>query len=424
MTVKISTLANGLRVATDTMDSVESVTLGIWVGIGSRHEEESIMGISHLLEHMAFKGTATRSAQEIAETIENVGGFMNAHTTKEHTAYYTKVLADHTPLAVEILSDILQHPIFAADELAKEKQVVLQEIGQAYDTPDDIIFDYFYETAFPNQSLGRSILGTAESLSRINQTTLAKHLAAYHPEVTVFAAAGKIEHDAFLHMVEQHFTKSVLDNPILSEDVTYKGGYFIQNRPLEQIHFVLGFPGLSCHDPDYYALGVLSTILGGGMSSRLFQEIRERHGLVYSIYSFTSSFKDTGVFGIYAGTSTHQLDILIPTLCQELKKMGQSLDDTELNRAKNQLKAGLLMERESTSHRCDILASQLLLYNRALGPQELMEKVDAITKEDILRLATRLFQLPPTICALGPLGDFPLVETVSKHLASINQKDQ
>ncbi|HXA72502.1 MAG TPA: pitrilysin family protein, partial [Stellaceae bacterium] len=303
MVVRVSRLANGMRVVTDSMDTVETASIGVWVGVGTRHEPAEINGVAHMLEHMAFKGTERRSSLAIAKEIEAVGGHVNAYTSREQTAYYAKVLAGDVPLALDILSDILQHSVFDAAELERERQVILQEIGQAEDTPDDIVFDYFQECAFPDQGMGRPVLGRAEIIRRLDRGTIADYMHRHYGAAgMVLAAAGKLDHDQVVSLAERLFTALPEVAVARAEAPRYKGGDLRKVRDLEQVHVVLGFPGLAFNDPDYHALSVLSAALGGGMSSRLFQEIREKRGLVYSIYSFIHAYSDSGLFGIYAGT--------------------------------------------------------------------------------------------------------------------------
>ena len=404
-TVQVTTLGNGLRVATDRLDSVETVSLGAWVGVGTRHESAEVNGIAHLLEHMAFKGTARRSAREIAEEIEAVGGHLNAYTGRENTAFYARALAEDTPLALDLIADILQQPTFDAEELARERSVVIQEIGQANDTPDEIVFDHFQETAYPDQALGRPVLGRAEIVAELPRESLKGYMARhYGANQMIVAAAGKVEHAAFVELVAQAFGGLAPNGEADIEPASYSGGEARQDRALEQVHLLMGFDALGYLDPDYYALMVLSTLFGGGMSSRLFQEVREKRGLVYSVYSFTSAYRDGGLFGIYAGTGEAEVAELIPVLCGELGKLGEVVSEAEIARARSQLKASILMSRESTSGRCEQLAQQLLLYGRPLPAAEMVEKIEAVDAAAITTLAGRLLTSRPTFTILGPVG--------------------
>ena len=344
MTVRVSTLANGLHIATDRIDTVDTVSLGIWVDVGTRHEPAAINGVAHFLEHMAFKGTERRSALAIAEEIEAVGGHLNAYTSRESTAFYAKVLKEDVPLALDILADILQHSTFEAEEMERERTVILQEIGQANDTPDDIIFDHFQECAFPDQAMGRPVLGRPEIIRRLGREDVTAYLRDhYGARRMVLAAAGNLDHDRFVGAggkAAGRDARPTARPP--TEPARYAGGDRREERDLEQLHLVLGFPGLTLADPDFYAASVLSTAFGGGMSSRLFQEIREKRGLVYTIHCFAHSYRDGGLFGIYAGTGEDEAAELVPALCAEARKLEDGLSATELARAKTQMKAGLL----------------------------------------------------------------------------------
>lgn len=402
---KVTTLANGLRIVTDTIPHVETVTCGIWVDVGARHEPAPINGISHVLEHMAFKGTNRRSALQIAEEIEAVGGYLNAYTSREATAYHARILKDNVPLAIDILADILQNSTFDATEFAREQSVIIQEIGQSFDTPDDIVFDYFQETCFPDQPMGRAILGTAEIIRSLTPNQVKTYMQNhYGAKQMVFAAAGKLDHQEIVDMVAKKFADLPIDCPKEASPSIYKGGTLHQTRDLEQTHVVLGFEGLPFGHADYYTASILSTILGGGMSSRLFQEVREKRGLVYSIYAFSSNYQDSGIFGIYAGTSPNQVSELLPVVQEELINLPKNLETSEMNRAKAQLKAGLMMGLESTTSRCEQLANHLLIYGRPIVPQEILQKVDAVSPEQITTLAKRLFSGVQTKVTLGP-GD-------------------
>ncbi|HUA54128.1 MAG TPA: pitrilysin family protein [Candidatus Sulfotelmatobacter sp.] len=405
MTTRVSTLPNGLRVATDAMPQVDTVSLGVWVAVGTRHEPPEINGVSHMLEHMAFKGTENRSARAIAEAIEDVGGHLNAYTTREHTAYYAKVLTGDLPLAVDIVSDILQRSVFDEDELARERAVVLQEIGQAVDTPDDIVFDHFQATAFPDQPLGRPVLGKAAIVEKLTRADLlAYQRGHYGAENMIAVAAGNVDHDRFVAQIGAAFG-GVLPAPGNGLDgARYRGGDYHEERDLEQVHLVLGFPGVSFYDRDYYAHTLYSMVLGGGMSSRLFQEVREKRGLVYSIYSFSATYRDGGLLGIYAGTGQDELDKVVPVICEQLGVLADTVTIEELDRARAQLRAGTLMARESTSSRAEALAQQMLVHGRPIPVAELLQKLDAVGLDDIRRLARATPQSPPTVVTLGPGG--------------------
>lgn len=403
MTVRLTTLTNGLRVITDDIPGIATATLGLWVEVGARHEPVQLNGISHFLEHMAFKGTTTRTALEIVETIENVGGMLNAYTSKENTAYHARVLADDLPLALEIIADIIQNSIFDEKEIGRERDVILQEIGQAMDTPDDIIFDYFQETAFSNQPLGRSILGPPQIINSLTRQDLKGYMEQeYVASRMVFAAAGGVNHEQIVDLCNTHFTKLSTHSPKGYEKAAYSGGHFYEKRPLEQVHLLIGFESCSYSDPDNYPLAVFANLLGGGMSSRLFQEVREKRGLVYTISAFNSPFRETGVFSIYAGTGEEKVKELLPTIKGVLEEFPKTLQTAEILRSKAQLKASLLMSLEKTSARCEKLAQHMMIYGRPIPYQEIIDKVDAVTQEQIVSIATRLIDKKPTFAALGP----------------------
>jgi predicted Zn-dependent peptidase len=405
MTVRVSRLANGLRIATDTVQTVDTVSLGIWVDVGTRHEPAAINGAAHFLEHMAFKGTERRSARDIAEEIEAVGGHLNAYTSRESTAYYAKVLKEDVPLALDILADILQHSTFDPEELERERTVILQEIGQANDTPDDIIFDHFQECAYPEQAMGRPVLGRPEIIRGLGRDAVVAYLRDhYGAQRMVLAAAGNLEHDQLVDLADTLLSDLPAERAVSTEPARYAGGDRREDRDLEQLHLVLGFPGLTLGDPDYYAASVLSTAFGGGMSSRLFQEIREKRGLVYAIHSFVHGYRDGGLFGIYAGTGEDEAAELVPALCEEAMKLQDGLTAIELSRAKAQMKAGLLMSLESTSARCEQLAQHLLIYGTPFDPPEVVRRIESVDDAAIRRVVSRWRSAPPTVAALGPLS--------------------
>jgi predicted Zn-dependent peptidase len=403
--IRVTRLDNGLTVATDSMPGVETAAIGVWVDVGTRHEPKEINGVAHLLEHMAFKGTARRSARDISVEIESVGGHLNAYTSRENTAYYARVLADDVPLGFDIIADILQHSAFDQGELDRERTVVLQEIGQAEDTPDDIIFDRFQATAYPDQAIGRPVLGQADIVSSVARDTIRDYMRRhYSADRLVLSAAGRVDHDRLVELAAAAYRDLPRSNNAPAEPSRYVGGDFREQRDLEQVHLLLGLPGVGFADPDYYAATVLSTLLGGGMSSRLFQEVREKRGLVYSIYSFTSPYTDGGMFGVYAGTGESEVAEMLPIVCDEIVKVAQSVEAEEVRRARAQLKAGILMGRESTSARGEQLAQQLLIYGRPLSTAEVVAQVDAVDAAQVIRLARRLIAGPLTVAALGPIG--------------------
>lgn len=416
--IRVSSLANGLRVATDPLDSVETASVGVWVEAGSRYECPTVSGISHFLEHMVFKGTRRRDARAIAEEIEAVGGHLNAHTSREYTAFYAKVLKENLPLAIDIIADILQHATLDDEELGRERTVVLQEIMQAQDTPDDIIFDRFQETAFPEQPLGRPVLGSPERIASIRRDSLTEYMRNFYgaPRM-ILSAAGRVDHDEVMRLAERAFDRLALTAEAPREAARYNGGEYREERDLEQVHLVMGFEGVGFRDPDFYAVSTLSTVLGGGMSSRLFQEAREKRGLVYSIYTFPSAYSDTGVFGLYAGTGEDEVDELVPLICEELVKVASDVTDSEVYRARAQLKSGVLMSLESTSARCEQLARQLMIFGRPLPVAETVARIEAIDREAVTRAARRVLSTTPTLAVLGPIDGVASYATVREWLA-------
>lgn len=417
--IRVTRLPNGLTVATERMDRVETVSFGAYVSAGTRHEAAEENGVSHFLEHMAFKGTATRSAAQIAEEIENVGGHINAYTAREQTAYYVKLLKDDIALGADIIGDILCHSAFAADELERERGVILQEIGQANDTPDDIIFDHFQEAAYPSQPMGRPVLGTEALIRGMKRDVLTGYMRRhYGPSRTIVAAAGALDHDHVVTLAKRHFADLPDTAQAETEPADYRGGEFREARDLDQVHVVLGFPATAYEDPAYWPAQILSTLLGGGMSSRLFQEIRERRGLVYSIYSFLAPYRDGGMFAIYAGTGEHEAAELVPVTLSELGRVQRDVNEDELARAKAQLKASLLMSLESTGARCEALARQLSVHGRIVPTAETVAKIAAVTVADVQAAATRFFRARPTLATLGPTDKVPGLPVIAGKLAA------
>ncbi len=404
MSVQLTRLDNGLRVVSHTMDAVETVSVGVFVDAGTRNEPAEINGVAHLLEHMAFKGTERRSALDIAAEVEAVGGHLNAYTTREHTAYYAKVLKEDAALAVDILADILQYSTFDAEELARERSVVLQEIGQAHDTPDDVVFDHFQSTAYPEQPLGRPVLGDAERVRKMPREAIVGYMGeAYGSGGMVLSAAGMIEHEHLVALAESLFQDLPGHGPLRNETAAYGGGAHIEDKHLEQVHLTVGFPGVGLHDPDLFAASVFSVLFGGGMSSRLFQEIRERRGLVYSIHAYGSHYSDCGLFGIYAGTGEREVEELMPVLCEEIRRLVDSLEESEIRRARNQLKAATLMSLESTGARAEQIGEQVLIYGRPIPVSEIVQRIEAVDITAVASVARRIFSGRPSLAAIGPL---------------------
>ena len=417
--IRVTTLPSGLIVVTERMDRVETVSLGAYVASGTRNETAAENGVSHFLEHMAFKGTERRTASAIAEEIEAVGGHINAYTAREQTAFYVKVLKEDTALGADIIGDILTHSTFDRDELERERGVILQEIGQANDTPDDIIFDHFQETAYPGQPMGRPVLGTEEIIRGLPRDALLTYMRRHYTTGnTVVAAAGNLQHDQILDLVQRHFADLPTEKIPAIEPGLYGGGEFREERDLDQVHIVLGFPSVAYGHPDYYPTMLLSTLLGGGMSSRLFQEVREKRGLVYSVYSFTAPAMDGGLFGIYAGTGESEAAELMPVTVEELRKVQHDVTEAELNRARAQVKAGLLMSLESTGSRCEQLARQIQVFGRVIPTAETVGRINAVTIAEVEAAASRIFRSTPTLAAMGPAGRVPSIPAIIERLAA------
>jgi len=399
---QITTLKNGLRIATDEMKDAETVSIGVFVKTGSRNEDIKINGISHFLEHMAFKGTKKRSAKQIAEEFEGIGGYINAYTSREKTVYYVKVLKEYGEFAVEFLADILQNSLFDKQEINKECEVILQELAMTIDTPDDIIFDHFQETAYPDQALGRSIIGLEKNIKKFSRPDFLKYIdKQYNYKNIVVSACGNIKQEDLNKWVKKYFT-NLSDGSLKSiEKSQYHGGFFKKEKKLEQVNYLLGFEGISHHDKKYYEAQILAMILGGGMSSRLFQELRENHGLAYSVYAFNSCFDDSGVFGIYGGTTPEKCEKMIGCISSEIKKICDKVDDAELQRVKTQFCASLKMAKESTSSRMQRLGSDILLFNKTYSDNDIIEKFEHITKKDIVKMAQQIFSSKPTTAMIG-----------------------
>ncbi len=417
--IKITTLPNGLRVATDIVPSVDSVAVGVWIGVGARHEDLAYNGTAHMVEHMLFKGTKKRDAKEIAEVIENVGGHMNAYTGREITSYHIHLLKEDLPLALDVLSDIVQHSTMPEDEVERERGVILQEIGMCADTPDDIIFDHYFETAYPDQTLGAPILGTSKIISDMKRDTLMSYVEKfYSAKNMVVCAAGNLDHDKFVAQVAEEFCDLPADQDFDKPAANYEGGEHRTEKDLEQSHIILGFQGVPRLSDEYYAAQTLSNLLGGGMSSRLFQEIREKRGLVYSIYSFHSAFLDDGQFGVYAGTGPDKLPELVPVVCDEILNLAETLREDELERAKAQLRASTLMARESMMRRVDQNAKSLIFRGKIRESAEIIESINAVNMTAIKDVCGKIFSGSVTLAANGPLKQLEPLDSIQKRLAA------
>ncbi|MBY0530393.1 MAG: insulinase family protein [Xanthobacteraceae bacterium] len=391
MTVRIDKLENGVTVATDTMPDVKTASLGIWAAAGARYEDGNEHGISHLLEHMAFKGTSKRSALQISEEIENVGGELNAATGIEVTSYYARVLGKDIPLAFDILSDILTNSTFELSELGREQSVIVQEIGGAADDPDDIVFDLFQETAFPGQPIGRPILGTPETVRSFTPEKLRAYMAKrYRGARMIVAAAGAVNHEALLAAASESLASVPGGEVVPATKANYAGGIHIHPRKLEQTHLVLGLEGISYHAPERFSMQAFVNLTGGGGSSRLFQEVRERRGLCYSIQAFHSFYQDVGLFGVTAGADAADAEELTRVVIAELHEAAEKATQAEVDRAKAQMKVGLLSALESASVRADQLGSRLLAFGRAIPFEEIERNIEAVTLESVRSAGRRL----------------------------------
>lgn len=417
--VEISVLPSGLRVVTESMPHLATAAIGIWCGAGSRHERLEEQGLAHLLEHMAFKGTTRRNALQIAEAIEAVGGDLNAETNTEYTAYFARLLGSDLPLAVDIIADILTDPLFDADELKREKAVILQEIGAYEDTPDEVVFDMVMETAYAGGAIGRRILGTPKTVKAQNRETMRDFLGRnYCLPSMVISAAGALEHDRLVTEIGSKFDSFRRENAAKPDAARYTGGEQRRLKKLEQAHVVLAFEGLSYRDPDHYVMHVLSHIIGGGMSSRLFQEIREKRGLCYEVYSFFSPFDDSGLFAVYGGTGESQLADYMPLAIDTMRAAIEQPNEKEVARAKAQMKMSLLASLESPGRRAEQMARHMLVYGRVLPREEMVAAIDAITLADVTRVGRRLLASPPTLAGIGPIRKLEAIDQIVARLGS------
>jgi predicted Zn-dependent peptidase len=419
MSVEVTKLPSGLTVITDSMPHLQTVTLGVWVGVGSRDEQPDEHGISHLLEHMAFKGTQRRTSHQIAETIEAVGGDINAATSFETTAYFSSVLKTDMPLALDVLSDILSNPAFDPAELKREQNVIVQEIGATEDAPDDLVFDYLQSTAFPDQPMGRSILGTRATVCSFKDENLRTYLGRnYRAPGMVISAAGAVEHAAMVGEIERlfgHFNGPAKPVPQPSK---FGGGARLEGRDLEQVHIAFALEGVPQRDSDLYSLQVFTSILGGGMSSRLFQEVREKRGLCYTISAFHAPYSDTGMFGIYAGTDAEDVNDLVRVSIDETARAAAGITEAEVDKAKAQMKVGLLMALESSGARARQLANQILTWGRPIPLAEIVAKIEAVTAESARAAGRELLRRSrPAVAALGPGNGLEGAATIIDSLA-------
>jgi len=420
MSLQEHRLANGFRIVTEHMPGLASASIGVWVAAGGRHETPQQNGIAHFLEHMAFKGTAKRTSLQIAEAIEDVGGYINAYTSREVTAYYVRVLENDVALGLDVIADILRNPVLDPNEIEVERGVILQEIGQALDTPDDVIFDWLQEEAYPGQPLGKTILGPAERVSNFNREDLKAFIADhYGPEQMILSAAGAVDHDQIVKLAEELFGDMPAKPLFQMQGASFKGGEMRQIKPLEQAHFALGFESPSYAADDIYVAQIYAFALGGGMSSRLFQEIRENRGLCYTIFAQAGAHADTGMMTIYAGTSADQLPELAGITIDEMKRAATDMSPAEVARARAQMKAGLLMGLESPSNRAERLARLVQIWDRVPPLSESIEKIDAVTTGDVRDLAQRMAETAPAALALyGPVENAPTLQELQERRAA------
>ena len=410
MSVQVTRLSNGLRIVSESRKSIQTVAVGVWVDIGARHEPKALNGITHCLEHMLFKGTKRRTARDIAFEIESVGGHMNAYTSRDNTTYYARVMKEDLPLAVDLLADIVLNSECSEQELTREKEVILQEIGQAVDTPDDIVFDHLQAAAFRDQAIGRTILGEPETVKGLTSNDLQSYLQTnYTAANLVVSAVGNLSHDELVRLVEDKFSDLKPGTASVSESASFTGGRIVEQRDLEQIHIAAAWPGCSFTDPRYYAMQVYSTILGGGMSSRLFQEVREERGLAYSVYSFTSNHKDTGIFGIYAGTGSELATGMMSVIRGEMKALAKGSEQAEFAIARAQLKSGLMMALEATTSRMEQLGRQILVFDRILPIEEMIGNVESVTETHVCQVAEEIIESKMTSLAIIGGGELDAI---------------
>lgn len=418
MTVELSTLSNGLRVASLAMPGLETAAVGLYVDAGSRFEASADNGVAHLLEHMVFKGTRSRSARQIAEEIEAVGGHLNAYTGRDATTFYARTLAEDLPLGVDMVCDLIANPLLDGRETAKEKEVVLQELGQAWDTPDDIIFDHLQAAAYADQPLGRSILGTEATIRGLDVDAMQRYRADhYRGGSLVLAAAGKVDHAELVALAERQLGDLPSGTRPKPEPARYTGGLWRDDRAAEQVHITLGLEAVPVTHADYYPLMLFTTALGGGMSSRLFQTVREERGLVYSIYAFSTAYADSGLFTIYLGTGPEMAQEAVSLSLDQLRGAVDSLTAQELVRARAQAKAGLFMSLESCSALSEQLGRQLLLFGRPIPTSETVAQIDAVTVEEARAAAARMLaRAPVTLATVGPSASVPEIDWVQGRL--------
>ena len=409
-------LPNGLRVIIEPLREFSSVSIGIWILTGSRDEKTSQSGISHLIEHLAFKGTSRRTAKQIALEIDSLGGSLNAFTSKEFTSFYARVLGESLSQSMDVLTDITLNSVFAAEELSKEKDVILQEISMVEDTPDDLIHDLHCQEFWADQSLGRPILGTQNSLMSVKRDHVMDfHTNRYRAGQMILTASGALEPDRFLSEVKDSAFGDLEKGDLPAERTSARAtpGICVKNRPVEQVHCCVGHEGFAADDERRYVMYLLNSVLGGGMSSRLFQKIREEYGLAYSVYSYHSAYQDTGIHTVYCGTSVDGFPKTLEIIREETHRLAEEkVLDVELETCKRQLKGNLLLGLESTGNRMNQLARNEIFSGRHITPEEIGAGIEAVTTDDIRDLASILFQKNPAITVIGPVSEAEVHEIV------------
>lgn len=404
--VKKETLPNGVRIVTETVPYVQSASVGIWVASGARDENPSISGISHFIEHMLFKGTDTRTAKQIADEFDSIGGQLNAFTEKEYTCYYAKVLSEHLAKGIDVLSDMFLNSLLDEQEIELEKNVVLEEIKRHEDTPDDLVHDLFAETVWSGHPLGNPIIGTRKSVERLTRDDLVEYMRTrYTPDCVIISAAGNLVHEELVEKIAELFGDLKGTKPVATNTPpTFSCKNTIEKRSTEQVHFCIGAPGYSQLDDDKYALAIIDATLGGGMSSRLFQEIREKRGLVYAIGSYAAAYREGGLFTVYAGTSLDHLDEVVSLIKNEFTNvLTSNITPEELERSKNQVRGALVLSHESMSSRMIRMAKSEIYHNRLISVEEVISSILKVTHDDIARVADSIFREPSfPIAAIGP----------------------
>ncbi|MEV4103929.1 pitrilysin family protein [Nonomuraea sp. NPDC049649] len=421
--VKRTTLPGGLRVVTETMPTVRSVAVGMWVGIGSRDEAPEHMGATHFLEHLLFKGTPTRDAMEISASIEGIGGEINAFTAKEYTCYYARVLDEDLPIAVDVLADLVTSSIVDAEDVEAERGVILEEIAMHEDDPSDVVHEQFAAALYGDSPIGRPILGTAESIDALDRDRIAEYYHRYYrPRRTVVAVAGNVRHEEVVELVARAYERAgALTGPAVADPPRTSGpgapalsGVRVLDRPTEQANLVLGTTSMPRTDDRRFALGVLNAALGGGMSSRLFQEIREKRGLAYAAYSYTSAYADTGQFGIYVGCLPSKIDDVLKICRDEVARVvSDGLTEEEIARGKGQMRGGLVLGLEDTGSRMSRIGKNELVYDELLSVDEVLARIESVTAEEISAVAADVLNRPLTLAVIGPYGDKDFSHAIS-----------